>query len=263
MSKARLAFGLFGAAPILHWPGLAWYFLGWLTHRATGRCLFGERTLVFRPFRISATVSGLGGLVFLHEILARHIYDFAPLRDDPDVRVVFDAGANCGFFALTQASANARLQIVCFEPHPATFQRLQKNVALNHLETRITAVQAAVGSASGVCELNVSPESSMGIVAESPTQFLERPRKVPVSLVSLDDYARAQGVWPDFLKIDVEGFEGEVLRGARQVLGRAKHVVLEHHSPALLAECTARLREAGFEIETAREHLLVGRKVGR
>ena len=263
MSKARLAFGLFGAAPILHWPGLAWYFFGWLTHRATGRCLFGERTLVFRPFRISATVSGLGGLVFLHEILARHIYDFAPLRDDPDVQVVFDAGANCGFFALTQASANPRLRIVCFEPHPATFQRLQKNIALNDLESRITPVHAAVGSTSGICELNVSPESSMGIVAESPTQFLEKPRKVPVPLVTLDDYARAHGVWPDFLKIDVEGFEAEVLRGARQVLSRARHVVLEHHSPTLLAECTALLGEAGFETQTAREQLLLGRKAAR
>jgi FkbM family methyltransferase len=263
MSKARLALGLFGAAPLARWPGLAWYFFGWLAHRAAGVKLFDEQTLVFKPFRVSATADGLGGLVFLHEILARGIYDFEPLRNDPNIKVIFDAGANCGFFALTQAAASPRFHIVCFEPHPATYHRLEKNIALNALENRVTPVHAAVGAASGVCELNVSAESSMGIVRTSSTQFLVAPKAVQVPLIALDDYAEKNNLWPDFLKIDVEGFEVEVLRGARRSLERARHVVLEHHAPELLAGCTALLQEAGFETTAAANHLLIARKPAR
>lgn len=261
MRSLLMALGFFRHARWRHWPGLGWYFAGWGLYRGTGVRLFDEWVLRFKSFKVGADVTGRSGLVFLHEILVRDIYGCRAWARDPQVRTVFDAGANCGFFALTLSGLDPRVQVHCFEPQPATFRHLVQNLALNALTDRVRAVAAAVGEQSGQCELNVSPESSMGIVATSPVQFLERSTRVAVPLVSLDDYATSEGVWPDLLKIDVEGFEVEALRGARACLRRARQVILEFHSDALRDHCLTLLRDAGFHPRVAQDLIFAQRPV--
>ena len=244
-----MAFDFFAATALRNWPRLFWYLAGWLVYRVTGLRLFKERTLRFRAFSVVAEVEGLGGLAFLHETLMRDHYRSPVIEQDESIGVVFDAGANCGFFTLTQASRHGRWRFFSFEPHPSTFRHLQKNIAANRLEDRIKPIHAAVGASSGTCPLEVSSESSMAIVADSSWKALKDPTVIEVRLCTLDEVSAAEGVKPDFLKIDVEGFEVEVLKGAVECLKAARHVVLECHSRELETECRRKLNDAGFRVE--------------
>ncbi len=248
MEQLRLALGFFRCTGLQHWPGLAFYFTGWLLWRVSGLRLFNERRLRIGGLTVVAEVEGRSGLVFLHEILIRHVYDFPALHQAAPPRVIFDVGANCGFFTLDAALRWPESRIICFEPHPASFQRLQKNLSANHLEERVSAIPAAAGSVPGECQLQISGDSSMGVVAASNTGGAGL---IKVDLVTLDDCARTRGQYPDLIKIDVEGFEVEVLQGARTCLERANHVILEAHSDDLMRRCLELLHQAEFKTKQA------------
>ena len=245
MQHLRAAFSFFGHTRLRHWPGLAFYFFGWMCYRILGVRLFQERRLHLKNLVINADVEGQSGLIFLHEILIQQIYDVAPISQAEGIRVVFDAGANCGFYSLVTVLQHPERRVFCFEPHPVTFTRLQQNIRCNGLENRITPVQAAAGSAPGRCTLETSVASSMGVVTAS--QVAAGHRLVEVPMVSLDDYARTQSLYPDLIKIDVEGFEVEVLKGARICLEKARYVILEVHSDELARDSLQLLHEARFQ----------------
>lgn len=260
MGKLQIALGFLAHTPLRCWPSLVTYFFGWALYRLFKVRVFGERILRFKNFVVGVDVAGLGGLVFLYEIMVKGVYDFSPITDDERVKVIFDAGANCGFFALSRCANDPALRAYCFEPHPCTFSRLQRNIDLNALRDRMIPIQAAVAASSGACSLQLSTDSSMGVVTPSGgATSIENRSEVRVDMVSLDDFARQANVQPDLLKIDVEGFEVEVLKGAGGCLKTARHVILECHSPELTEECLAVLKAAGFQ-STVRGALVFGSK---
>lgn len=117
--------------------------------------------------------------------------------------VVYDVGAYVGFFALCAAALGAR--VFAFEPDPGNAERLRRNAAASGLP--IEAVEAAVW------------EDEQGASLVPGDSGLEG-RVVPggsVATVTLDAFA-ARHVAPAVLKIDVEGAEASVLRGAAGVL---------------------------------------------
>ena len=225
---------------------MAFYFCGWALFRLLGLRLFREQLLPLRDFVVTADVEGNCGLNFLHEILIRKTYDFEPLRGSGGIRVLFDVGANCGFYSLMCCSRDPQLKAVCFEPHPQTVSRLKKNIAANHLEGRMSVVNAAVGASAGECNLQISADSSMAAVSTSPIRLFETSSEMQVKLMSLDDYAGTTNLFPDLIKIDVEGFEVEVLRGAEKCLAHAKYLIVECHSPELKKTCRSLIQESGF-----------------
>lgn len=148
--------------------------------------------------------------------------------------VVFDVGANVGFFSVLAARLGAK--VYAFEPVPQNASRIARNAARNGLD--IEVVPAAVwDSADGVAL--VPGESLSEWHAEGGGGILS---------ITLDDFIRTHDA-PDVLKIDVEGAEGRVLRGAAALLElRPRLVVCETHGEAALAEVRALL--AGWQIET-------------
>ncbi len=234
---AVVALGLLRHSPAWQWPGTASYFLGVLAKKLVGVRLFQHRVLRFKELRCYADVDGGCGLVFLYEIWVRKTYDALLGSSNGGSRVLFDVGANCGFLALRCCLRNPGLRAVCFEPHPRTFGVLQRNIELNGLAPRVTAMGCAVGAQSGTCRIELSAASSMAVVTPQSSGPARGASAVDVPLISLDDFCRERQLWPEILKIDVEGFEVEVLSGAAECLRQVKRLVLEFHSDDLRARC--------------------------
>jgi FkbM family methyltransferase len=144
----------------------------------------------------------------------------------------FDVGANVGIYVLQIARWSAPDgRIVAFEPNPATLPVLRRHIALNGLEARVTVVEKAAGARAGAAELFDSAAGSglSRIGAPNPgIQVAVEPTSI--AMTTIDAYCRETGIVPDWMLIDVEGYEFEVLQGAADTLRRHRlHVVVELH----------------------------------
>jgi FkbM family methyltransferase len=151
-------------------------------------------------------------------------------------QVVYDIGAHIGIFSLAFArKVGPRGCVVAFEPYPPNYRRLLRNVKLNHATT-IIPVNAAVGAEAGELVMaSRTGEPGRVTVSSDATKIGMKPIGT-TKTVNLDSLLKEE-TWPlpDFMKIDVEGFEWQVLQGARELLRR--------HHPQLFIE----LHGAGYE----------------
>lgn len=125
-------------------------------------------------------------------------------------------GANIGYVALALARAGGlERRVVCFEPESANLLELRRNVERNDLR-QIEIVEAAVGESSRTVAFRSGLNGTVALGGD-----------VEVAMVSLDDF---DDDLVDFIKIDVEGYEGEVLAGARRTIEKCNPVlVVEVH----------------------------------
>ncbi len=162
--------------------------------------------------------------------------------------VCYDIGAHIGYFSLTMAwLSGSGGKVFSFEPDPDNFWLLNEHIRLNNLKDVIRAVPFAVSSSSGRTTFQKGADSY------SPTGKLSRSCNegdIEVEVTSLDEFVRERGhLQPDFIKIDVEGFEGEVLSGANKILTQAHPVVLcEIHNLEAAERVYRELRESGYSI---------------
>lgn len=138
-----------------------------------------------------------------------------------EARTVLDIGAFVGYHSVLAGLANPSGKVHSFEPLPAVFERLRRNVELNHLDN-VHCVDQAVADHDGQAELI----TARGLASSSTlaTDFLphsaDRPR-VLVPLTSIDRYVYDRGLAPvDLAKIDTETTEPAVLRGMTRTLER-------------------------------------------
>ena len=144
----------------------------------------------------------------------------------------YDVGTSLGFFSLAVGSRVGPGGCVFgFEPEPENARRLRQMAARNKLEERVTIVEEAVWSAT-VTEIPFQRGGRQntygGVVADGVTPILAKGEIRSVKAVSLDDFVADGHPAPNIIKIDVEGGECEVLKGARQVFLQ--------HRPALVCE---------------------------
>jgi FkbM family methyltransferase len=132
-------------------------------------------------------------------------------REIPAGAVVYDIGANVGYFSLLAAVlVGSEGQVYAFEPLPRNIEFLKKHITLNGLGNA-EVVEAAVSDRSGEASFDLGASSAMGHLADSG--------QITVRMVSLDDLLQAGEIEPpDYMKVDVEGAEYDVLRGARSLL---------------------------------------------
>lgn len=121
-----------------------------------------------------------------------------------------DVGANIGSYTLL-ASSVRRAKSVSFEPVPETFARLEQNLQLNHLGDLVSAQNRGVGEASGLIRFSQFENCCNRVLRDD-----ELEKGIEVKVVTLDEMLA--GASPSLLKIDVEGFELPVLRGAEKTL---------------------------------------------
>jgi FkbM family methyltransferase len=195
--------------------------------------------------------------IFAHDHIGIHInyfgvYDkpelellfrfLAPLADTLRAGVALDVGANIGNHALFFSE---RFRTVhAFEPNPTTFHLLAFNA---RLAGNVNPHNIGLGSESGVLRLNEDLDN-MGAssIKYAPAG---NARSVEIEVNRLDDLGLPlEGLC--FMKVDVEGFEPQVLRGAaRTIATHQPLIVLEQHEREFVdgtTECIAMLRELGY-----------------
>ncbi len=169
--------------------------------------------------------------------------------------VVFDVGANVGFYSLTAASlVGPSGRVVAFEPGPKTASRLRENAALNGFCNHVV-VEAAVSDKPGVLCLHLGEDSEASSLYDAGPSATG---SVEVSVVTLDAYAEAEGIARvDLLKIDAEGAEVGIIRVARRMLTGpdAPPVIVEANPVTLrmagesVGSLRAELQSLGYTLE--------------
>jgi len=169
--------------------------------------------------------------------------------------IAYDIGSWHGFFAGVMAAQGAEAVHV-FEPLPANVDRIRRMVALNPAKN-ITLHANAVGDRDTEMDLIVMPETSMAKLEESRFQAeFASAMRLRVSVRSIDSLIASSVIEPpSLMKIDVEGAELMVIKGARETIRRHRpEIFAEIHSSALLEECTFLLRSEGYAIESLDEN---------
>ena len=154
----------------------------------------------------------------------------------PPTGVFWDIGAHIGLVAVPIAARGAA--VVAVEPLPTNVERLRKAIGRNRLEN-VEIVPVAVGESHRKVKITEG-ESSTGRVADDG---------VEVTMITLDMLLEDHQP-PDLVKIDVEGFENDVLAGAERLLQRrSSTLIIELHAWADNALTCTTLREAAYSLE--------------
>lgn len=154
---------------------------------------------------------------------------------------VVDVGANIGEVAIVFSQRVAAGRVLAFEPHPRVFQYLLGNLALNQCGN-VTARNLALGAAAGVVRMSDDKRDDMNRITQSGA--------IEIPCSTLDAELPAEPV--AFLKIDVEGSELAVLRGATGTLARTACVnceLIEEHCRRYghgMGDVIGLLQKAGF-----------------
>ena len=160
---------------------------------------------------LNALAAGLGDTRFLAAA-------FQELQ--PQEGVAFDIGANIGLTALLMSRLRTCGRFMAFEPSPSTFGFLEGNLARNDAGN-VVPLRLALGRDSGVRGWLQDPTNS----SSAHLAHLGESGHTGVSVVTLDEIVQTHRLIPSFLKIDVEGFEMDVLLGAERTIREHNPVV--------------------------------------
>lgn len=163
---------------------------------------------------------------------------------------VIDIGAHIGLYTLI-AAQRARL-VVSMEPEPSNFSLLQRNILLNRFGNVIALKLAASDEVASRSLFSRVGENTGTYSLQKDWASWEHRQQVssPVSVecTTLDHVVSANGIASvDWLKVDVEGNEIQVLRGAKETLRMTSNLIIEVASENA-RECMALLGEAGFRL---------------
>ena len=139
--------------------------------------------------------------------------------------VFYDIGANVGFFSMIAArlvGLNGR--VICFEPLAMNTERIKHNTSLNHF-SNVIVKQLALGSQDGSAEFSLSRFATFGRFSDlgAPDGYTGN-TIVPVQ--RLDSVIKSGSFQPDFIKMDVEGAEVDVLKGGTEMLRESRPLLL-------------------------------------
>lgn len=131
---------------------------------------------------------------------------------------VLDVGANMGYYTLLMGKLmKNKGKIISFEPTLGGFERLKTNVSLNDFNN-IVLERIGLANKNGKIKAKIRHSWKMSSLIE--------PKAETIYLMRLDDYVKKNKIEKiDFIKIDVDGYEYEVLKGAKEILEKYKPIL--------------------------------------
>jgi FkbM family methyltransferase len=161
-----------------------------------------------------------------------------------------DVGANVGAYSLLLGQwVGPSGAVYAFEPAPSARGGLLRHIELNALGRVVRAVPAAVGATPSKAPFVLESTAGEGRLATAGDRDAAT---VDVAVTTIDDFCAREKLTPDFIKIDVEGAELDVLRGARQTIHRMRGrlaLFVEMH-PSIWRRSGLTLSDIGAELET-------------
>ncbi len=201
-------------------------------------------------------------IVKCHPLSREHFFVFT--NDKPQIRELdlfrhncpegirlLDIGAHHGFFALAATRfGGPTAKILCVEASPSASSILKTNLSLNSISNQVTVMNVAAGATDGTLSmLTTGPAAGDYYLVPSET----RPDTIEVPQLSLASIIQHSEFSPSHIKIDIEGFEYELIEAAIPLLRNLKPIIfLELHGDALRArnlnpsDVVQFLRAAGY-----------------
>ncbi|MBQ2830439.1 MAG: FkbM family methyltransferase [Oscillospiraceae bacterium] len=157
---------------------------------------------------------------------------------------IIDAGGYVGDTALLFSSLTSK-NVYVFEAAPDNYDLVQKTVALNGL-TNVVAENLALGAERCTMTFSLGERNSCNTLIERPGYVY--PEHIDVQVVSLDEYVREHNLKVGLIKVDVEGGEQLVLKGALETIRRFKPVLLFsiYHSASDFFDIKPMIEELGL-----------------
>jgi FkbM family methyltransferase len=148
---------------------------------------------------------------------------------------IIDIGAHVGLYSVYMQKLSGG-NVYGFEPTPSTVSVLKKTIALNKAGSNIEVIEAAVSDITGKARFKI--DSQRASVSNSLVEYnrTEKMETSEVEVISIDDFVAKRKIKIDFIKIDAEGAELSVLRGAQNTLLDQRPVmILALHPEAIAA----------------------------
>lgn len=191
---------------------------------------FGARLLI--PMKDSSVAPGILGKYY--EKVELELFQSLASTS----RKILDVGGNIGLYAAVGALAvPASGHVHCFEPVSENISYLKRNMQLNNVSKKVTVVEAAVGDKDGMMKIFLSRDNAGNHSASAETAHGTGEFE-SVQEIQLDTFTRKHHLADvDILKVDVEGFDGQVLRGANRLLQEQQPTLFVEYIPSLLKRC--------------------------
>jgi FkbM family methyltransferase len=153
-------------------------------------------------------------------------------------RDAIDVGANVGFFTtLIAKNISIGRKVLAIEPTPNASRRLARNILQNNVNDYVIVFVGAASASSGRTEISIvegkEEYSSLGSMSH-PDICRDRFRKASVEIRTIDALVEQFALRPGFMKVDVEGFEHMVFRGAQKVLEKHRPIIISELSDFML-----------------------------
>jgi len=165
---------------------------------------------------------------------------------------IIDIGANIGYYALLESQLASKGHVYAIEPVLKNYTLLMKNIALNQCKN-ISTHNFAIGNFNGYLDMNIYDKSNWSSFTKIPGENIIDTIQVP--LFTLDEFIKSHLPHnPHFIRMDVEGFEYEIIMGSLKTLKMAGPLIfcIEMHPRLMSREKVLAIikimKENGFNV---------------
>ena len=168
--------------------------------------------------------------------------------------VVLEAGANIGYYTIMESKKVGEKGLVyAVEPIKENYNLLKKNITLNKLEN-VKTYNLGFSNTEGILNINVSEDSNLNTPANIEGREKSSVRIEKVKCLTLDNFFKNKRK-PNFMRMDIEGYEDVVFEGGSKILDSLDKIFVELHFPLVgeerMIKLLNNLKSKGFEIHKA------------